>query len=236
MTTPADSTPLDQAFAALESYGLGSSRAVLHAIDQAVVAALPDANRRASLETRLIAALARPLSTVAIEYVCHQLRLVGTAAAVPALAALLSKPQSSHPARIALEALPPPEPARALRDALGGTAGVLKLGVIESLGRLRDSAAVGTLRPLLADPDPAVAGAAAAALGRIGSIESAEALREFLPKAPDTVRPALADAALVCVERLKESGRPDDARQLCTLLDDPRQPAHVRQAAVRAAS
>jgi HEAT repeat protein len=171
---------------------------------------------------------------VAREYICRQLRLIGSAAAVPALAALLPDPHVSHAARIALEALPAPAPARALREALPRLEGPVRLGVVDSLGRLRDRDAVAALQPLVAEADAALAGAAAAALGRIGTLEAAAVLRPLLARAPEPLRPALAEAGLVCAGHLRDAGQPDLARTLCGLLDDPRYADHVRQAAVRA--
>jgi len=70
------------------------------------------------------------------------------------------------------------EPMRAaLRDLAGQKVdGKLVVGALESLGRLRDGAAVNVATERLKDPDLKVAAAAAAALGEIGSNESLQAL------------------------------------------------------------
>jgi HEAT repeat protein len=226
-------TPFDQALAALATYDAGSSRATLLEIDRAVAASLRDPAARPPLEQRLITALEHPLSAIAREYLCQQLRLIGSPTAVPALAALLADPKTSHVARIALEALPPAESARALRNALPQLTGTLKCGAIDSLGRLRDPDAVPLLQPLLDAPDAAVAAAAATALGQIGTPDAATALRPAITQAPEPLRPALADAALACTERLHRSNHTDEARQLAALLDTAGYPTHVRQAALR---
>ena len=70
------------------------------------------------LENRLIAALNGELSRDAHDYVCRKLAIVGTAAAVPALAGLLGNKATSHMARFALERITAPEAGHALRDAL----------------------------------------------------------------------------------------------------------------------
>ena len=49
---------------------------------------------------------------------CRALRIKGTAASVPALAALLPDEKLSHMARYALESMPYPEAGQALRDIL----------------------------------------------------------------------------------------------------------------------
>ena len=105
-----------------------------------------------------------------------RLRIVGTAASVPALAALLGEERTSQAARYALEGMPFPEAVAALRQALGQTSGLIKAGLIDSLGWRRDAASVPLLTPLLSGPDTAIAAAAASALGRIGSKDAIAAL------------------------------------------------------------
>ena len=87
--------------------------------------------------------------------------VVGTAEAVPALAALLANEELSHMARYALERIPDPAAAQALREAIPQLAGKLKAGVIGSLGVRKDADSVAALSPLLSDADAVVARAAA---------------------------------------------------------------------------
>jgi hypothetical protein len=227
-------TALDQAFNALRTYGEGSSRAALLPIDEAVVTCLEDGAARKPLERKLVAALKAGGSAVAREYLCSKLALVGTESCTPSLAALLADPPLATAARNALEAIPHSAAARALRDSLPKLDGSQKVGVVNSLGARRDAGSVRALSRLLRKADPQLAGAAAAALGDIGSTKAAKALRLFAPQAPEAVRPRLADAMLVCAERLRESGRNLEARAICQMLDTPAQPRHVRQAAARA--
>lgn len=98
---------------------------------------------------------------------CQRLAVSGDHSAVPALAALLTDPQLSHYARYALEPMPDPAAAEALRAALGKVKGRLLVGVINSLGQRRDAQSVEALGKLLDDPDREVAEAASAALARI---------------------------------------------------------------------
>ncbi|MBM3495082.1 MAG: DUF1080 domain-containing protein, partial [Armatimonadetes bacterium] len=100
---------------------------------------------------------------------CRELARVGTKLAVPALASLLADEQLSHMARYALEPIADPSADAALRDALHRVKGRLLIGVIGSLGVRKDAKAVEPLTRYLADADPAVAEAAARALGSIGS-------------------------------------------------------------------
>lgn len=203
---------LDAAFEALKKYDWGTDKAPLAPIDDAVVAAGRDEQVRKGLESRLIAALQSDISRDAKDYVCRKLRIVGSAACVPALKPLLTKKNHSHMARYALESIPAAEAAEALREALPAVSGKLKVGVISSLGARRDAASVSALAALTAGQDPAVACAAAAALGDIGNADAAQALRAAKPA--DGCKPAVVDAQLSCAEALLASGDPAAARSI----------------------
>ncbi len=164
---------------------------------------------------------------------CQQLRRVGTAKAVPALAALLTDERTSQAARHALESLPGPEAGAALQQALGKTSGLLKAGVIDSLGWRAESSSVAWLAPLLSDADGAVASAAAAALGRIGGPDAVAALTAARDQAPAVVRLAVSESLLQCAERLLASNDKPGAAAIYRGLVDARFPAQVRTAAWR---
>jgi HEAT repeat protein len=224
---------LQQAFDALARYDRGSGRGALQPIDDAVAAATKDAAPRRDLEQRLAAILRGPAPAVAKEYACEKLAWIGGPAAVPALAGLLSNPDLAHTATHALQVMTCAEAAVALRDNLARLSGLALAGVITALGTRRDAASAGKLAALLAHPDARVASAAAGALGEIGSPAAGKALREFLPKAPPAIRPALGDACLVCAERLKAAGEAGAARVLLDALLATAPPPHVRAAALR---
>lgn len=108
-------------------------------------------------------------STFAKAKACQRLAVVGDERAVEALAALLSSPELSHYARFALEPLPGPQADAALRNALGKLKGDLLVGVINSIGRRKDTRALDALAKLRYDDDASAASAAEAALARIRS-------------------------------------------------------------------
>src|SRR5260370_5640753 len=170
----------DNGVEALKAVSGGTGVEVGARMEEAVTAAHGQTDLRGDLEKRLLAALKSDPSRDARDYLCRKLAIIGTAAAVPTLAGLLLSETNSHMARFALERIPAPEAAQALREALGTANGNLKIGVISSLGGRRDGAAVGALANSLRDNDVAIARAAALALGAIGSVESAAALTAFL--------------------------------------------------------
>jgi HEAT repeat protein len=223
----------DKAFEALKTYEWGTDRSVLKAIDDAVVASHGDAATRKALAKRLADVLGAGAPQAAKDYVCRQLSLIGSADNVPALAALLSDEKLSHMGRYALERIPDEAAVAAMRDAAGKVSGKLKVGMINSLGVRKDAKAVGMLIGLLSDADQGVAGAAAAALGAIGTSEAAKALGDFVKKAPDGLKLQAADAYLACAEQLLVAGKKDEAKAIYTALATGDFPKHVKLAATR---
>jgi HEAT repeat protein len=231
--SPIEPTPVDRAFAALESYSHGSPRGPLMPLDDAVKASLVETGARSGLEERLIAALERRPSPVATDYICGKLALIGSQTAVPVLAALLEDPQRVEPARNALEALPCVEAIDALRASLSRLEGMSRLGVILSLGVRRDVGSVAYLRRALWSSDTELARSAAAALGEIGDATGAAALVEALPKVPEVVRKVVADACLVCAGRLAAAGQMKEARRVYHAIESADVSIAVRAAAGR---
>lgn len=221
---------LDQAFVALETYDWGTDRRLLDPINRAVVATHGDAAAREALEARLAAVLKTDVSRDAKDFVCRKLTVIGTAASVPTLAALLPQKDDSHMARYALERIPASEAARAMRDALPKLDAPLKVGVIGSLGVRQDQESVPLLASLLDDADASVARSAALALGSIGSKAAAEALAASKPSGENI---AAIDALLASAEGLLADGKKADALAIYKGLVGQSQAKQVRLAATR---
>ncbi len=226
-----NSPALNGAFEALKTYDQGSSRAALLPIDEAVIASLDDKVAQKELERQLVNAVTQSGLAAAREYLCSKLTLIGSKSAVTALAALLGAPETATAARTALEAIPGRQATKALRESLSNVEGLQKIGVINSLGARRDAESVRALTGLLKNADPETAGAAAAAMGDIGSAKAAKSLRDYQPNAPAVLREKVADACLVCAERLLVSGRRADAQVLYRMLATGTQSKHVQYAA-----
>lgn len=188
----------------------------LAALALAVGASPVDAQQRdAAKERELIALLkaeATPGGDKAIA--CKQLALHGGAEAVPALAPLLSDEKLASWARIALEAIPGPEAAKALREASSKLNGRLLIGVLNSIGVRRDEDSVEALAKRIEDKDSDVAGAAALALGRIGGEESEKLLRDKLAGDDAALRTAAAEACILCAEHHLAAGHADQAAEI----------------------
>lgn len=217
---------LNEAFEALKKYDWGTDIAAVAPIDDAVAAG------EQGLEKRLIDALNTGISRDAKDYVCRKLAIVGTAAAVPALARLLGDVDHAHMARFALERIGDAAAGKALCEALATLSGNLLVGAISSLGARRDEACVSSLAKLAADNDAAVARAAAMALGSIGTKQAADSLENAKPTS-GAVKQYVVDARLACAEALLAANQADVARRIYEGLADDHQPRLVRLAATR---
>ncbi|MBI5283390.1 MAG: hypothetical protein HY858_17040 [Candidatus Solibacter usitatus] len=165
---------------------------------------------------------------------CVRLGELGAKEAVPALSALLADEHMNVYARYGLEPIADPSVDDALRAALPKLKGNLLIGVINSIGKRRDAKAGPALARMLYGADADVARAAAAALGSIGTAASVKDLQAALAKTTGMTRMAVADASLVCAERLLAAGSRDQALALYTALSAPDLPKPVRLGAMNA--
>jgi len=165
---------------------------------------------------------------------CVRLGELNAKEAVPALAALLSDEHLNVYARYGLEPIGDPSADDALRAALPKLKGNLLIGVINSIGKRRDAKASPALTKMMYGADPDVARAAAAALGSIGGASSAKELQTALAKTSGLTKAAVADACLVCAERLLADGKRDQALALYAFLGSSDAQKPVRLGAMNA--
>lgn len=191
--------------------------------------ALGASSAHAVAEPELIAVLASSEATWESKAeACRELRQKGSGAAAPALGSLLGDAKLSHYARFALENIPGPEAAAALRDALPTAAPELQRGILASIGARRDSDSVETLQPYLQSPDPQVAEAAAAALGRIGSGDSIRALASFLVDAPGDRAAWAGEGIIAAAQHLIAEGEAEVAYRTLNKINAESLPEHVQ--------
>ena len=218
---------LDKAFEALNKYSWGDDRTVLDPIDQAIVDSHGDKEARKALEERMIAVLKSDASRNGKDFVCRKLKVMGTDASVQTLASMLDNNDHSHMARFALQTMESPAAGKALLDALSGLSGVLKVGVIGSLGARQENGAVSALAGLLGVSDSQIARAAALALGAIRSKDASKALAAAKPNAD------VLDATLACAEGLLADGDKMGAMAIYKRVSKEEVAKHVKLAATR---
>jgi HEAT repeat protein len=165
---------------------------------------------------------------------CQRTGELGVKEAVPALSALLGHEHLSTYARYGLEPIADPSADEALRAALSKLKGNLLIGVINSIGKRGDAEAAPVLMNMMYGGDAEIARAAAAALGHIGGMSSMKELKAALSKTTGMTRMAVADASLVCAERLLEEGKRDEALALYAFMSAAETPKPARLAAMAA--
>jgi HEAT repeat protein len=163
---------------------------------------------------------------------CQRAGELGAKEAVPAMAALLGNERLSTYARYGLEPIADPSVDDALRAALPKVKGTLLIGVINSMGKRRDAKASPALARMIYGPDAEVARAAASAVGSIGGTASMKELQAAIGKTTGRTKAAVADASLVCAERLLADGKRDQAMALYASLSAPGMPKAARLAAM----
>ena len=228
-----DAAAIDNAFNTLKTYDWGADPQVLKPIDQAILTTQGDAAARKALEKRLVDVLAGGISRSAQDYVCRRLKVVGTTQSIKALAALLPAEETSHIARYALERIPDEKAVKAIRDALPKVGNKLKSGMIGSLGVRRDTKSVAAIAKHLGDSDIELARAAAQALALIGTPSAARELSRFAKRASASMKMPVADARLICAEKLLADGKKAEALALYKELQGDDQPSHVKVAAMK---
>lgn len=232
---PRAAAGLDEAFTRLAAFEFGAARETTSDVHDIVLASLGDPERRRHVARRLSGVLASSNATLdAKRFACRELALAGGSEDVAALTPLLFDEDLRDHARLALEAIPDPAAAGALRGALPRLEGASLVAVIDSLGARRDAAAAEALAPLAGSESKPVAAAAAAALGKIGGLAAAGTLGALLDSGAPGLEAAAADAALACAEALAREGRRDAAIALAEKLLESKWPARFRVAAIRA--
>ena len=169
---------------------------------------------RAAKEQDLIKVLQSEASAGDKAIACKKLAIYGGDAAVPVLEKLLGDAQLHSWARIGLEAIPGETANAAFRKQLGQLQGRPLVGVINSIGRRQDTAAIDGLAQKLTSADKEVANAAAVAIGQIGGDKASKVLRQALTEAPRAVKPAVGEGSIRCAELFLVQGKNAEALKL----------------------
>lgn len=220
----------------LAAYKFGQSRASLTVIEDAVRDSQKSPEQRQALAAKLADMLGqKEVGRDAKDFICRQLSLIGGEAQVPALAAMLGDKDLSNLGRYALERMPCEAASQALRDALGKTDGVVRIGIVNTLGERRDMKVAPEIIKLLDDKDPATAAAAAAAMGKIACPACCKALgaKKADLKSDDPLQIPVTNAFMQCAEALIAADKKADAAAIYAKLYVPTEPRRVRIAALQ---
>jgi len=229
---PAAAAPasLDAVLKTLSTHDGGVDSSAFWNLRDYVYARKDDPAGRAECEAALLAYLKTPATPPAKLAAARVLSVVASETAAPALGAMLRDVKTADLAMFVLERLPGPAGEKALVDALKPARGAVKTGIVAALGERRSATALPALVPLLAQP--ALAEAAAAAIGRIGGAGAVAALTPALGTATGPFKPAVAAALLAAVDGLVAAKDLDGAVQAYKRLSADRSlPEAVRAAA-----
>jgi HEAT repeat protein len=188
---------------------------------------------RAECEAKLLEFLKTGPPPGGIMAVCRSLSLIGSPAAVPVLEGMLLNPETTDPARYALERIPGAEADRALVSALDKAPGDVKRGLISTLGDRGSTAAVPALEKLVKGTDALQALDAVRALGRIGTDDAIRVLKSHLGKAKGAEKTEVASALLNYGGKAVRAGMTEEATAVFDKLLDAGLPDVDRQAAFR---
>lgn len=179
----------------------------------------------AAFEAELIAAL-RSGDRMTRMLSCRMLARVGSDNAVEPLAALLPDKDVSHMARYGLEGIGSGKAAAAVRVALDRVGGDLKIGMLTSLGTMKDQEAVSAIAAYVTAGDARLAAAAINALGRIADDEAVKVLQGANVAARLHLKRGLALAQ--CAAARAAAGEAARARQIYAKLFAADQPGRIR--------
>ena len=170
----AEVVPLDEFVSTTEvikTFDYTQSRDLLSKVSGMVAAT------RDNLTARMAALLSTDASSACQQFLCRELAIVGSESEVGALAPLLVEEKYSDMARYALEGTRGAKTCEALRAALGKTTGRTRIGIINSLGVLKDASSVAPLAELVQAADSDLLDAVTFALSNIGGVEAEKALK-----------------------------------------------------------
>ena len=185
------------------------------------------------IEAGLLKALQSNATPVGEQFICRKLSTIGTKQSIFTLAEMLTMPKSSEMARYALERIPSADVDEVLRKALPKTTGRTKVGIINSLGRRRDTKSTQVLGELIYDSDEMVAAASVAALGYIADSHATKTLARAKNKTKDKLRTQVLDAYLNCANQFAAKGEKEKALAIYKQLSASDEPALIRAAALR---
>jgi HEAT repeat protein/type 1 glutamine amidotransferase len=208
----------------------GQPAGALGAIQAEIRSANPEQLR--AIEGKLLAIIEATNATPdAKSWACRTLRLAGSAQSVPTLAALLTDQQLAADAQFALRSIPGPTVDAALRAALPRAEGLLKAGIVQTLGARGDRQAVALIAPLASETDPVVAEAALYALGHIGGAAALQAVQAA--QVPESLVRYRQHAVLLCADSLRAEGKAEQAAQTCRTLYTQSNDSVIRAGALR---
>ena len=194
----------------------------------------PSSSVHKRVEDGLVQLLTTGSTFEARQFACKQLGIIGSKAALPAIAKLLQSDDTAGIACVALTTYPTGKADEILRTALPSARGTARIQIINTLGDRRDARAVKLLAQSAVDADLSVAQAAISALGKIAVQAAWNAIVALPQDADPALQPALTEATLRCAEARVDARDTKAATALYQALLAPSHPGYVRRASFEA--
>ncbi|MDD4869961.1 MAG: HEAT repeat domain-containing protein [Kiritimatiellae bacterium] len=225
--TAADQT--GDLWASIAKYEFGASRTNVAVVEEEIRTA--PVKKYSQYEDKLLVLIKDSSATYdSKDFACRMLRIVGSEKCVPVMGELLVDEKLSHMARYAVQGLPFPSVDEVLRSVLGKVQGSRKIGVIASIAARADKKAIPFLQPLVTDADAGVAGAAIAALGRIGGPDALKILTDT--KVADNLKTVVMESRLMCADAMLAKGDSGKAAAIYKEMMADTNPRGIRSAAI----
>jgi type 1 glutamine amidotransferase/HEAT repeat protein len=224
---------LDKILTGMFEYKFGRDSGPLSLLENYTRSRLNSPESLRLCEDKLLRFLESAAALDAKQFVCRQLRIMGSAKSVPLLIKMVLNGETSDMARYALQNIPGPVVDLELLKILPQSGGKVKIGIINTLGQRGSPAAVPYLAKLIENPEPACSAAAIAAIGRIGGSRSAEVLTKALKGSNKKIQSHIEDALLRCAEDLFSRNKLKAARGIYEKLGKPGRSQPVRSAALK---
>jgi HEAT repeat protein len=191
---------------AAAQYQSGQSLEPLRRIEEAVRQSAGKPSARRGVEVSLIGLLGTNATFEARKFACTQLGIIGSTAALPALEALLQEDETVGLACLALSTYPRGKADDLLRAAVKFSKGAKCVQILNTLGDRRDEQSVSVLIGRTGDADRAVAEAAIASLGKLGSAAALRGINAVHTRDVPELKAAVTEARLRCADRFAAAG------------------------------
>ena len=232
----AAATEITEIIGRIAVYDYGDSREPLSELRELVQANLDSQAAKQQIEQAMIGLLGSDATFAGKQFVCEQLSIIGTAASVPVLTAMLSEEPVSDVALFALQRIPGPDVDAALLESLAGADRLSRIAIIDTLGERRAESATDALASFVSGvsgDDHDLALVAAVALGKIASPGALAVLDAARGTTSGNVRQAVLDGYLVCADELLSGGDTAGAASIYREVYEEEESVQARVAALR---
>jgi len=221
---------ITKTIAGIRDYDYSRPTTPLLAVEKLINDTHGNAPLRQQIERELARLLQSPVSFASKQFVCQKLWIIGTAASVPVLDAMLASadPHIVESACYALSRHRAPAVSQVVRSGLGKAKGRGLITLITLAGDRRDPDCAPRLAELAASSDDQTADAAIASLGQIASPVAIEALTKLHTGARRT---QAAHALLQSGQELALRGKTAEARAVFQRLTGDSEAPQIRRGA-----